>query len=96
MVLLSTFNWTDFFAPHRKKVTGINKIHHFRFPFSEPGVVYIKEHSDEVVEKREVVLKPGWAPDPSLLPSVIPAKGLSMERQWYLFDKIREFCLLED
>ena len=25
-------------------------------------------------------------------PEVIPAKGLSPDRQWYLYDQIRQFC----
>ena len=29
------------------------------------------------------------------LPEVITASGLLVERQWYLFNKIREFCLDE-
>ena len=26
------------------------------------------------------------------MPPVVEPKGLSSQRQWYLFDKIREFC----
>ena len=28
--IVHTYNWTDFFAPRMKKITGIKKLHHFR------------------------------------------------------------------
>ncbi|MCG8625900.1 MAG: hypothetical protein MJE68_28370, partial [Proteobacteria bacterium] len=33
-----------------------------------------------------------WRPEGTDLPPVIPPSGLSLERQQYLFEKIREFC----
>ena len=30
---------------------------------------------------------------PEGMPVAIPPKGLTAERQWYLFDNIREFCV---
>ena len=88
-IIVPTLNWADFFAPHLKKINGIKQYHHFRFPSSEPGVVYTMLSSDSEEEK----LKDNtWHPEPSLLPSQITPKGLSNERQWYLFNKIREFC----
>lgn len=90
--IVPMYDWTSFFAPHLKKIPGIKKMHHFRCESSEPGVVYVKERSDSPVETRIVLLKDGWSPPPHVLPDVITPKGLSAERQWYLFDSIREFC----
>ena len=95
-IVIPTLDWTDFFAPHLKKISGIKKLHHFRFPSSEPGVVYVKVHSDDAEVKIDLMKKNAWHPEPSLLPSQITPKGLSNERQWYLFDKIREFCPEQD
>ena len=65
---------------------------HFRFTHEEPGVVYVKS-SGCGAEKRITLLKDTlWQPSPSDLPSVIVPNGLSLERQWYLYTKIREFC----
>ena len=93
--VVPTLNWADFFAPYLKKIVGIKKYHHFRFTADEPGVVYTKFHCD-TTESREELLKDNWLPDPSFLPSVIIPKGLSTERQWYLFEKIRQFCPYDD
>ena len=48
--VVPVFDWTTFFAIRFRKlpgIKGIKKLHHFRFPGSEPGVVYMKTQSDE-------------------------------------------------
>jgi hypothetical protein len=37
-MMVQTFDWTDFFAPHLKRISAI-KYHHFRFTSSAPGCV---------------------------------------------------------
>ena len=37
-----------------------------------------------------------WVPDKDELPSGVSPKGLSAEREWYLYDNIRPFCLDSD
>lgn len=81
--IVPIYNWTDYFAPHLKKVSGIKKAHHFRFTSSEPGAVYIKEHADTKEVKHDL-LKCQWSPDQSVLPVTVQPKGLSAKRQWYL------------
>ena len=78
-----------------KKMIGIKKYHHFRFSSAKPGVVYKKLQCD-TAESREELLKDAWLPHHSCLPSIIAPKGLSTERQWYLFEEIRPFCPLVD
>ena len=80
-------------------MTVMKKYHHFRFPSSEPGVVYTKFHSDDMEEEKHFLLKKTshpWCPNPTEYPSLVLPKGLSAERQWYLFDSIRQFCVEED
>ena len=91
--VVSTYDWTSVFAPELKKIPGIKKLHHFRCVSSESGVVYVKEHAD-TAERKLTLSKSAttWSPDPHTLPPIVPPKGLSAERQWYLFDTIREFC----
>ena len=70
---------------------GISQMHHFRFTASKPGVVYVKNFNDDT-EKEIKLLKTPWQPTTHNMPDVIPPPGLSIERQWYLFNKIRDFC----
>ena len=44
--------------------------------------------------EREIKLKKvdSWQPLSSDLPDEIVPPGLSLERQWYLYNKIHEFC----
>lgn len=84
-------DWTSFFAPRMKKITGIKKLNHFHFNSAKPGVITVKEHSD-TPEHEIKILKDTEPWSPNDLPSVILPKGLSAERQWYLFDQIQPFC----
>ena len=93
--IVQTYDWTDFFAPRMKKILGIKKLHHFRIESASPGCVFTKEQCDSTEVKHEL-LKAPWTPDVNDLPAVIPPRGLSAERQWYLYDQIRPFCPAED
>ena len=99
-VIVPTYDWAEFFAEHTIKtaLSGIKKISHFRFCCSSPGVVFVCNASDTLSskEKKIVLLKDtSWQPQPSHLPSTVAPDGLSLKRQWYLYDKIREFCPIE-
>ena len=89
--IVKTCEWTGFLAPHFKKFAGIKKYHHFRFVSSEPGVVYARKQCDTAEEKFKLVID-SWSPDVAEEPEVITPRGLSAQRQWYLYEKIREFC----
>ena len=96
-MIVPTYDWTDFFAPHLKKIAGIKKYHHFRYDASKPGLGYVKEHANTAemeIDLMKTILR--WSPDPQELPSVVLSRGLSAERQWYLHDSIRPFCPIGD
>ena len=58
---------------------------------NEPGVVFArKQPNDE--ETRFELRKDGATPPPAALPPPTPPPGLDLQRQWYLHDRIREFC----
>ena len=91
--IVPTYDWTDYFAPHLKKVTGIKKYHHFRFTSSEPGVVYARVHADTDEVRMDLnKSSPPWSPNKDELPPIVAPKGLSAEQQWYLYENIRPFC----
>lgn len=93
--LVETYDWTTFFAKNFKKISGIKKLHHFIFDTEKPGNVTVKERSD-TSEMEISLLKRDWTPNPSQLPSVVQPKGLTPDRTWYLYDKIRDFCPPDD
>ena len=93
--IVPTFDWTNFFVTHFKRFVSIKQYHHFRFVASEPGVVYARRNADTAEVKVEL-LRHSWAPDSSKYPVQITPKGLTAERQWYLYEKIREFCPVND
>ncbi len=90
-LIVPTFEWTSYFAMHFRKIIGIKKYHHFHFDSSLPGTVIVQERCD--TEKISIqILKDGWMPSRATLPQQVFPKGLSAQRQWYLYDKIRSFC----
>ena len=60
---------------------------------SNPGVVTVKRYVDSEQETFELLKKYvdySALLDDSFLPTEVTQSGLSPERQWYLYDKIRE------
>lgn len=92
--LVKMFNWSDFFEQHMVKtaLTGIKQMHHFRFEAKSPGMVFVKNSSTDSEKKIKLVKHTSWSPSSSDLPEKIVPPGLPLERQWYLYEKIREFC----
>ena len=89
--VVPTYDWASFLLPHCRKVPNIKRYHHFRFPSSSPGIVFAKEHAD-TPEVEIPLLRNNWCRCRDELPPQIPPKGLSDERQWYLYERIRPFC----
>ena len=93
-VFVPTYNWSDFFEEHTVKTAlkGISKLHYFRFTKDKPGMVMVRETTAGPERCIKLLKDPSWKPSPTELPPVVIPSGLSIERQWYLFDKIREYC----
>lgn len=89
-----TYNWGDFFEEHTIKTAlkGIKSFHHFRFEAKSPGAVFVKSKSSDAKRKLNLLKDTTWSPSPNDLPEIIVPPGLSIKRQWYLYEKIREFC----
>ena len=94
-LLFRLYDWSTFLHSRFRKIPGIKKGHHFRILSSEPGVVYVKERSDGAETKHEL-LRRDVTIDTEELPFVVEPAGLASKRQWYLYDKIREFCPPDD
>lgn len=89
------YDWSSFFEGHtiQTAMKGISQMHHFRFSADHPGVVFVKNASDDLKECKIHLLKSTtWRPTSTNLPEQIIPPGLSLERQWYLYNKIHDFC----
>ena len=70
------------------KYKGITELHHFRFTAEHPGSVFVKTFSDNGQKEINLLSDKIWTP----VATVIRPLGLSLERQWYLNNKMWEFC----
>ena len=89
------YDWSKFFEGHtiQTAMKGITQMHHFRFSADHPGVVFVKNAIDDLEERKINLLRSTtWRPTSTSLPDQIIPPGLSLERQWYLYQKIRDFC----
>lgn len=91
---VKTYDWSSFFESHtiQTSLKGISKMHHFRFTADHPGCVFVRSSSDDTEKKIKLVKDLSWKPHKNFLPEQVIPPGLSLERQWYLYNKIREFC----
>ena len=87
-------DWAGFLSSHYRRLDGIKKYHHFRFERDHPGVVFLKKTATAEEEQR-ILLRGEWTPSHVDKPPSITPLGLSLERQKYLFDKIREYCRVD-
>ena len=83
------FDWSQFLSNHFKVIPGITSYHIFRFDNQFPGVVFVRKHSQSPEHSFQVLKT---HPNPTDHPQQIFPKGLDIERQWYLYEKIRQFC----
>jgi len=93
-IYVPTYDWSTFFEDKMVKsaLKGISQLQHFRFTATNPGTVFVKTSSDGSERKILLLKDPTWRPTTGQLPTVIIPKGLTLERRWYLYEKIREFC----
>ena len=94
-VLVQSYDWTGFLALFFRRITNIKKVHHFRVRKDTPGIVALQEESDSSIQEYRLLRDVAVQPEVGLMPDVISPRGLPPERQWYLFEKIREYCPTE-
>ena len=83
------YDWTEFLKQYYKTIPSITKYHVFIVKQDQPFSIILKQHSRAEKESLNI----GKQPVPEgTLPLEIHAKGLDLERQWYLYEKIRPFC----
>ena len=88
--MVKSYDWTGHLAPFLK-IKAIKNFHHFVIDCLAMGEVSMRKTSDDPVVREQLLRDPTVAPSSRLPPLVSPI-GLSSERQWYLYDRIRQFC----
>ena len=91
----ATFDFHEFdksLLQYFKPLPGILSYSHFEIDVSRPGVVLAKKDLSDDPTKFNLLKNPSVAPVPSVwqMPSKMEVKGLNAQRQWYLYDSIRE------
>lgn len=84
-------SWDTFLLQHFRPVPGISKLHHCDFKAVQPGQMVVKETVDGPEAVRSLLKTSKEAVSNAGLPAIMPAGGLSAERQAYLFKEIRQF-----
>ena len=87
--VVPTFKWAEFLSSFLKRVPHIKRLHHFQFTSEDLGTVTVKRSCDGEEEKLDLI---NSQPSVEDFPEQALPSGLSDARQWYLFQKIREFC----
>ena len=89
--------WQQHLSPYFKPFPGIKKFQNFRFDAEHPGKLFAKISTDTEVVEFDLLRKPvAYLPRQGAQPIVPP--GLPLQRQWYLYNQIREYVkdLLQD
>ena len=87
--VVPTFKWAEFLSSFLKRVPHIKRLNHFQFTSEDLGTVTVKRSCDGEEEKLDLI---NSQPSVEDFPEQALPSGLSDARQWYLFQKIREFC----
>ena len=91
-VIVPTYNWVTFFVTHLKKISNITKYHHFTASTNKKGIIISKIFRDSTEIESALLKDDSWNPTIHEMPPIIEPQGMSAERQWYLYDKIRPYC----
>ncbi len=85
-------DWSSWLSQYFTVFKGISNYHHFRVESDNPSIFVIKERKNSEEIKVELSKKPfpfSKTQPPDKLPKQLLPAGLSLKRQWYLYDQIR-------
>ena len=94
-VIVPTYNWAEYLGSQFEKIHGMKSNHHFLFSSLHPGTVRVKQYCESEEITHLILKDQAWRPTAAEHPPVIHPTGLTIDRQWYLFQKIREFCSVD-
>ena len=76
-------------------IPSITKYRHFPFTAKKPGVVYLQELADQEVVAFQMLRQPKLTFPDHVLPDPSINKGMALDRQWYLYEKVHPYCTEE-
>ncbi|HAI68453.1 MAG TPA: hypothetical protein DCM38_03335 [Gammaproteobacteria bacterium] len=84
-------DWSSWLLKFFRKLPDVTKYRHFKITKNKPGIVFLKKTIDGNETEVQLLKKEvPFGKDKAFgLPSQIFPKGLSLERQWYLYEQIR-------
>ncbi|KAK7487250.1 hypothetical protein BaRGS_00021478 [Batillaria attramentaria] len=94
-VVVPTFDWQNFLSPAFRRMPGVLQYSHFRVTRERPGVLFYRSSLAEDEQSRMLIKSAAAFDALPDMPPVLPAAGLSYERQAYLYNQIREFVCEE-
>lgn len=87
--LVHFYDWSGFFQKFFTTIPAITSYHVFRIHHNSPGKVFIRKWTSTPEEEVDILKR---TITPESFPNEIIPSGLNAQRQWYLYDKIRQFC----
>jgi hypothetical protein len=85
--------WDGFLARYFVKLDGFKKVHHVRFTRDKPGIVQWKQSLQDALRDfnltKQIISASIYAGMAFENVSAITPEGLSLERQWYLYESNR-------
>ena len=87
-IIVPTYDWASFLGHSYKTIESLLSFHSFAASAETPGVMVVRKFADSATKR----LSLGRGACPTGESTVVPPKGLSVERQAYLYKEIREFC----
>lgn len=83
-------DWTSWLSQYFTVLKGISNYHHFTITKNHPLILIVKEQKNSNEIKIELSKKKfPYKKPPKILPAQLFPTGLSLKRQWYLYDQIR-------
>lgn len=85
-------DWSLWLSQYFAKFKGISNYHHFSIERTNPSILVVKERKDSKktkVDLRKQVFPFSKDQLPTKFPEQLFPTGLSLKRQWYLYDQIR-------
>jgi len=85
-------DWSSWLSQYFTTFKGISNYHYFRVERKNPSILVVKERKDSEEIKVELTKKKfpfSKTKPPKKLPKQLVPAGLSLKRQWYLYDQIR-------
>ena len=90
--LVEVRDWKPYLEKRFKKIPNITKYQHFRFSSQHPGHMFVRELPSSEEKKINILRQPVDKVHFLPMPKIIAPPGLNAEREWYLYEQIREHC----